>query len=66
MLEHFYPLFVQIARCQWVSFCPDGVSFCPEYHPKPLFFSQPSHTPFGDCAYTKHPQAHPKTPLFLA
>ena len=28
----------------WVSFCPDGVSFCPEYHLQPLFFTQPSHT----------------------
>ena len=28
--------------------CPDGVSFCPDYHPQPLFFTQPSHTPLGD------------------
>ena len=28
----------------WVSFCPYGVSFCPEYHPQPLFFTQPSRT----------------------
>ena len=21
----------------WVSFCSDGVSFCPEFHPQPLF-----------------------------
>ena len=23
--------------------CPDGVSFCPDFHPQPLFFTQPSH-----------------------
>ena len=27
---------------------PDGVSFCPENHPQPLFFTPQSHTPFGD------------------
>ena len=42
---------------RWVSFCPDGVSFCPEYHTQPLFFIQLSHT------YTKHHQPHSQTPL---
>ena len=39
-LEHFCLL--------WVSFCSDGVLFCPEYHTQPLFFTQQSHTPFWD------------------
>ena len=30
------------------TMCPDGVSFCPEYHHQPLFFTQPSQTPFWD------------------
>ena len=65
ILEHFCPFFLQIA--QMVSFCPDGVSICPEYHQQPLFFTQQSQTPFGDMyVTTKHPQANPKTPLFQA
>ena len=48
---------------RWVSICPYGVSFCPQYHPQPLFFTQ---SLWGICTYTKHPKAHPKTPLFLA
>ena len=44
----------------------DGSSFCPEYHPHPLLFTQQSHTPFGDMYAHKAPQLHPKTPLFLA
>ena len=50
ILEHFCPLFVQIAemglilpRWPW-----DGVSFCPEYHHQCLFFTLPSQTPFWD------------------
>ena len=31
-----------------ISFCPVGVSFCPEFQNQPLFFTQPSQTPFGD------------------
>ena len=49
---------------RWVSFCPDGVSLCPKYHHQPLFFSQLSQNPLGICRYLKHPQPHPKTPLF--
>ena len=47
ILEHFCPPFIQIAQM---------VSFCPEYLPQPLFFTQPSHTPFGDMRVHKtHP-----------
>ena len=65
ILEHFCPLFVQIAETH--SFCPDGVSFCPDYHYQPLFFTQQPQTPFRDMyVHKKTPQPHPKTPLFLA
>ena len=41
ILEHFAakfcPLFVQIAQMGLIL--PRWVSFCPEYHPQPLFFS---------------------------
>ena len=52
----------------FVSFCPDVVSICREYHHQPLFFTQLSQTPFWVCTYTKHPQPHSKNPnpLFLA
>ena len=46
ILEHFCPLFVQIAETH--SFCPDGVSFCPDYHHQPLIFTQQPQTPFRD------------------
>ena len=48
-----------------VSFCPDGVSFCPEYHPKTLFFTQPSHTPFEDTYVHKTPPNPPQNNPFL-
>ena len=38
---------------RWVSFCPDGVSFWPEYHPQSVFFTQQSHTPLGDMSVHK-------------
>ena len=50
-----------------VSFCPDGVSFCPDFHPQPLFFTPPSHTPFGDMYVHKTaptpPHPTPKHPF---
>ena len=46
--------------------CPDGVSFCPRwglflprFHPQPLFFTPPSHTPFGDMYVHKTPPPRP-------
>ena len=48
----------------WVSFCPDGVSFCPEYHHQPLFFTQPSQTPFEDTYKDKTPPTLPKNTTF--
>ena len=51
---------------RWVSFFPDGVSFCPEYHPQPLFFTQPSHTPLWDMYGHKTPTSPLIIPLFLA
>ena len=60
-LEHFCHLSYKLPI--WVSFCPDGVSFCPKYHTQPLISP---HTPVsGICTYTKHPKAYPKIPLFL-
>ena len=54
------------ALLRWVSFGPDGVLLCPEYHHQPLFFTLPSQTPFGDMYVHKAPQTHQKTPFFLA
>ena len=56
ILEHFCPLFVQIAETH--SFCPDGVSFCPDYHHQPLIFTQQPQTPFRDM-YFKFTQNTP-------
>ena len=64
ILAHFAHFSFQSPR--WVSFCPDGVSLCPEHHHQPLFFTQQSQTPFGDTNKHKSPQPHPKIPLFLA
>ena len=62
ILEHFCPLFVHIVQMGPV--CPDGVSFCPEYHFQPLFFTQPSHAPFGDMYIRKkNPNPPPNTPI---
>ena len=44
--EHFAHFLYKLPR--WVSFCPDGVSLCPEYHHEPLFFTQLSQFPLGD------------------
>ena len=44
---------------RWVSLCPDLVSFCPEDHPQSLFFTQPSHTPFGYKTHQNLPQNTP-------
>ena len=60
-LEHFCPLF---KLPKWVSFCPDGLSFCPEYHPQFLFFTQLSHTPFGDMYIHKIPPSPPQNTPF--
>ena len=65
--EHFCPLFAhRRTNCpDGVFFCPDGVSFRPDFHPQPLFFTLPSHTPFGDMYVHKTPHPpHSKTPLF--
>ena len=49
---------------RWVSFCPDGVSFCPECHPQPLFFTQQSHTHFLGYVLTQNtPKPTPKHPF---
>ena len=66
ILEHFCHISYKSPR--WVSFCADGISFCPEHHLQPLFFTQLSHTPFRDMYVPKTPQraqVHPKTPPFL-
>ena len=44
--------------------CPDEVSICPEYHSQPLFFTQPSHTPFGDKYVNKTPSCPPQNTPF--
>ena len=49
---------------RWVSFCPDGVSFCPEYHHQPLFFTQQSLNPFGDMYEHETPPAPPQNTPF--
>ena len=59
--EHFCPLFAhRRTNCpDGVFFCPDGVSFRPDFHPQPLFFTLPSHTPFGDMYVHKTPLPPP-------
>ena len=43
-----------------------GVSFSPEYHHRPLFFSQPAlaRTPFGDMYVHKKSPTSPENTLF--
>ena len=71
ILGQFCPLFVQIAQMGLILSrwgCPDGVSFCPEYHHQPLFLTQPSQTPFFDSSDTyvhKTPPTSPPNALFL-
>ena len=49
---------------RWVLFCPDGVSFCREYHHQPLFFTQQSQTTSGDMYIHKDtPNPTPKHPF---
>ena len=49
---------------RWVSFRPDGVSFFTEYHHQPLFFIQPSETPFWEMYLHKTPpKPTPKHPF---
>ena len=67
ILEHFCLFLVQIAQKGLIL--PRWVSFYPEYPPQgPNPCSLLSHHTFlsGICTYTKHPQLHPKTLLFLA
>ena len=48
MLDHKFPYF--LPRQDLFLSDPDGVSFCPESHPQPLFFTPPSqcgHTPLS-------------------
>ena len=47
-------------NCPDGSFCPDGVSFCPENHHQSLFFTQPSQTPFGAMYVYKTPPSPPQ------
>ena len=62
ILEHFFPLFVQIAQMGLIL--PKWVSFFPEYHPHPLFFTQPSHTPYRYMYLHNTPPSPPQnTPL---
>ena len=61
ILEHFCPFFVQIAQMDLIL--PRWGNILPKIPPQPLIVTQPSHTPLGICTYTKHPQAHLKTPL---
>ena len=49
---------------RWVSFCPDRVSIRPEYHQQPLFFTQPSQTPFGNIYVHKTPPTPPQNTPF--
>ena len=63
-LEHFCPLFVQIAQMGLIL--PRWGLALPRI---PLSRLLSRHEPLrllGKCTYTKHPQPHPKTPLFLA
>ena len=60
ILEHFCQIWYKLPR--WVAFCTGGVSFCPEYHPQPLFSTQPSHTPFGDMFVHKTYKTPPTPP----
>ena len=47
-----------------ISFHPDGVLFCPEHHPQPLFFAQQSLTPFWDMyIHRTSPTPPQKTPF---
>ena len=64
MIEYFCPILEPFAHFSyklpgWISFCHDGdhhgVSFCPQYHYQPLFFTQPSQNPFGDMYEHKTP-----------
>ena len=80
MIEFFPPNFRLKFRALLPIFrtnCPDGSHFAqmglnlprwgliPEYHLQPMFFSQPSHAPFGDI-YVHKTNPTPPHPRFLA
>ena len=62
ILEPLCPLFVQIAQIGLI--CPDGDSLCLGYPHQPLFFTQPSRTPFGEMYVHKTPQTPPENTPF--
>ena len=67
-LEHFYPLFTQIAQMGLILPRLGLIlhRIPPGPNPNPCSWLS-RHTPlFGICTYTKQPKHHPKTPLFLA
>ena len=43
---------------------PRWVSFCPQHHPQPMFFTQQSHTPVLDMYLHKTPQNPPQNTCF--
>ena len=66
IVEHFHPLFIQIAQ-MGSQFAQMGSHFAQKTTPNPCSLLVSHHTPLlGICTYTKHPQTHPKTPLFPA
>ena len=62
ILEHFCPLLVQTAQMGLIL--PRWGLILSRIPPQPLFFTQQSHTTFGNMyrAYTKHPNPSPKHP----
>ena len=72
MIEFFCQLYSTFVHFLYklprqVSFCQDKVSFWPEYHLQPLFFTQQSQTPFWDMYINETPptptQMVPKHPI---
>ena len=53
ILEHFCPIFVQIARMSLIL--PRWGLILPRMPPHPLFFTQQSHAPVGICTNTNTP-----------
>ena len=62
MVDFFFQCLCTFAHFSYKL--PRCVSFCPEYHPKPPIFTQPSQTPFRDIYVHKTPPTPPQNTHF--
>ena len=60
MMIEFFPPNSRALFAHFLYTLPRWVSFYQEYHPQPLFFTQPSDTPLGNKSVHKTPFSWPE------